>query len=129
MWIDSMLRGTDTAPLDRVIQFTETRHQLLANNIANIDTPGYQMRDLSVQKFQQDLQKAIENRTVTCEEQSSVSSAKTDFNQYLLFHDRNNRSIEKQVTQMTENAVLHNTAVELLRSRYTLLEKAISLKP
>ncbi|MFA5865082.1 MAG: flagellar basal body protein [Phycisphaerae bacterium] len=128
MWFENVVGSANTAVLDRVIGFTEARHKVLANNIANIDTPGYKMQDLEVKKFQQDLQSAIDNRTVSTNSPSSPTG-KTDFNQYMLFHDQNNRSIEKQMSAITENAVLHNTAVELLRSRYTLLEKAITLKP
>ncbi len=129
MWFENVLSGANTAVLDRVIQFTEARHNVLANNIANIDTPGYKMRDLQVKKFQRDLQKAIDDRTLSSSSDGQSQTAKTDFSQYLLFHDQNNRSVEKQVTTITENAMLHNMAVELLRTKYTLLEKAISLKP
>ena len=126
MWFENIVGGSNTAALDRVIGFTEARHKVLADNIANIDTPGYKMRDLQVRQFHDDLKKAIDDRTLP---QDTQIEAKTDFDQYLLFHDNNNRSIEKQMTAMTENTLLHNTAVDLLRSRYLLLEKAISLRP
>ena len=32
--------------------FTEARHSVLAGNVANLDTPGYKTRDLSVETFQ-----------------------------------------------------------------------------
>lgn len=127
MWIDNIV-GRSNTPLDRVIQFTEARHNVLANNIANIDTPTYKMRDLQLSKFQADLAQAIESRSVDALEPPG-RMGRVDYNQYLLFHDQNNRSIEKQMTAITENAILHNTAVELLRSRYQLLDKAIALRP
>ncbi len=129
MWFEKVVGNSNTAVLDRVIRFTESRHQLLANNIANIDTPGYKMKDLGLKQFQSDLQEAIDRNQLSPETQSQEAAGQTDYGQYLLFHDQNNRSVEKQVAAITENAILHNTAVELLRSRYGLLEKAISLKP
>jgi flagellar basal-body rod protein FlgB len=129
MWFEQVVGNPDTAVLDRVIRFTESRHKLLANNIANIDTPGYKMKDLSVKQFQSDLQEAIDRNQLSPEAASPEAAGKTDYSQYLLFHDQNNRSIEKQVSTITENTILHNTAVELLRSQYSLLAKAISLKP
>jgi flagellar basal-body rod protein FlgB len=128
MWMNNIMSGVGTGPLDQVIQFTEARHKVLANNIANIDTPTYKMRDLQLAKFQQDLAQAIEARS-TGKMTSQGLPGPVDFQQYVLFHDQNNRSVEKQMTSLTENAILHNTTVELLRSRYLLLEKAISLKP
>ncbi|NLE29447.1 MAG: hypothetical protein GX629_07255 [Phycisphaerae bacterium] len=128
MILSEVFNNSETAPLDRLIRFTESRHKILVNNMANIDTPGYVMQDLDVSKFQQDLKKAIEHKTLACTQSTQPASAKTDYNQYLLFHDRNNRSVEKQVSQMTQNTLTHNVAVELLRNRYNLLEKAISLR-
>jgi flagellar basal-body rod protein FlgB len=134
MLIDSVFNNTGTEVLDRMTQFTETRHQILANDLANIDTPDYKMQDLNAAEFQQDLKKAIDNRSLTADSSSSSSDStdlesKTDYTQYLLFHDGNNRSPEKLITQMTSNTIMHNVSVELLRNRYSLLEKAISLQP
>jgi flagellar basal-body rod protein FlgB len=129
MLIDSLMKNTGTEVLDRVTQFTEARHQVLVNDIANIDTPDYKMQDLNVSQFQQDLKKAIDNRTLTSENTSTDTEAKTDYQQYVLFHDGNNRSPEKLISQATGNTILHNTTVELLRNRYSILEKAIALKP
>ena len=129
MLISGLLKNTGTEALDRVVQFTESRHQVLANNLANIDTPDYKMKDLDVNAFQKDSQKAVETRSFEPGSNGKTLSAKTDYDQYLLSHDGNNRSVEKQVSEMTANAVMHNVAVELLRNRFELLEKAISLKP
>jgi len=129
MWFENIFGGSNTAVMDRTIQFTEARHKVLTNNIANIDTPGYKMRDLEIKQFQNDLQKAIDQRSISSESSEAELTSSTDFNQYLLFHDQNNRSPEKQITTITENAVLHNIMVELLRNRYTLLDKAIALRP
>jgi flagellar basal-body rod protein FlgB len=127
--LNEIFNNSGTAPLDRMIQFTETRHKVLANNLANIDTPDYVMQDMNVKKFQQDLKKAIDRQTLDASPDQEDLTPATDYSQYLLFHDQNNRSIEKQVAQITENTVMHNVSVQLLKSRYDLLEKAIALKP
>ena len=113
--------------LERVIGFTEARHEILANNLANIDTPGYKMKDLDVGAFQKDLREATEARTHAATSKQT-QSAQIDYNQYLLFHDGNNRSIEKQISSMTQNGMVHNVATEILRSRYQILQLAIKGK-
>ena len=60
--ISSVIQGTTIPVLEQVVNFTQARHQVLAGNIANLDTPDYQVRDLSVETFQQRLQEAIEAR-------------------------------------------------------------------
>ena len=55
--------GRRTIPvLEQLVQFTQARHEVLAGNIANLGTPGYVARDLSVADFQARLQDAIEAR-------------------------------------------------------------------
>lgn len=124
MLLEGMFENAGVSILDRVIGFTAERQKLLANNIANIDTPGYKIRDLDIKRFQEDLKKAIESRNTHIE-----FSSKIDYDHYLLFHDGNNRSIDKLMTSAAKNALLHNVSVELLRSRYNLLEKAVALRP
>ena len=39
--------GSTSIPiLEQVVNFAEARHHVLAGNIANLDTPGYRVRDL-----------------------------------------------------------------------------------
>ena len=54
------LMGQTSIPvLEQVLNFTQTRHAVLAGNVANMDTPGYQTRDLSVDEFQTRLREAM----------------------------------------------------------------------
>lgn len=117
---ESLVTTSGISVLERVIAFTGARHELLANNIANIDTPDYKMKDLDVDAFNRDLRKAVNARTVGSDE------SKVDHEQYLLFHDGNNRSVEKQMTEITKNTMLHNAALEILRNQYQVLSRAIA---
>ncbi len=55
-----MFQSTTIPALQQTLAFTEKRHELLAGNIANMDTPDYRARDLSVSKFQSALAEQIE---------------------------------------------------------------------
>ena len=57
-----MFQSTTIPVLQEVVSFSQARHAVLAGNIANIDTPGYQARDLSVEDFQARLKQAIDDR-------------------------------------------------------------------
>ena len=48
--------------LEQAVNFGQARHNVLAGNLANIDTPGYKARDLSTALFQNRLKEAIETR-------------------------------------------------------------------
>lgn len=45
--------------LKQVAKFAERRQEVLAGNIANVDTPGYRMKDLPTKEFQAALREAL----------------------------------------------------------------------
>jgi flagellar basal body rod protein FlgB len=44
----------------------------------------------------------------------------------VLFHDRNNRDLERLMQGLAENTTTYRVAADLLRSRYDVLRTAIS---
>ncbi len=60
--LESLLQQTTIPILEKVTAFGQRRHQVLAGNIANIDTNDYKMRDLPVQDFELALKNAIQAR-------------------------------------------------------------------
>ncbi|MEL7337384.1 MAG: hypothetical protein AAFN70_14415, partial [Planctomycetota bacterium] len=50
--VGSMIGNTTLDALRQSAIFAERRHALLAANMANIDTPGYRSRDMSLADFQ-----------------------------------------------------------------------------
>ncbi|MEO1498032.1 MAG: flagellar basal body protein [Planctomycetota bacterium] len=58
-----MFLNNSTLPvLEQVVAFTQSRHGVLAGNIANLNTPGYQSRDLSPEAFEASLGEALAAR-------------------------------------------------------------------
>jgi flagellar basal-body rod protein FlgB len=126
MFIERMLSDGSTPLLEQVVKFTAARHNLIAENIANVDTPGYRQKDLSVQRFQQELRQRIDGRTsggvarldeVNIKPEQPVAG--------ILSHDGNNRSMEHLATDLAKNAMMHNMAIEMLRKQYQLMETAL----
>ncbi len=55
------LLNTSTIPLlEQMASFSERRQEVLAGNVANIDTPDYKMRDLPVADFKSAMKAAVE---------------------------------------------------------------------
>lgn len=57
---DRLLNTTSNTLLKQSAIFAERRQDVLAGNIANLDTPGYRMRDLPVSDFQAALKHAAD---------------------------------------------------------------------
>lgn len=129
--------------LERVIQFTSARHKLLSHNIANLSTPFFKPRDLDPAKFQAHLAEAVDDRrrrgpglahgplpmrsTWQMRFDDEGMELRPDAsNENILFHDRNNRDLERIMQDMAENTLAHNAAVEMIKSEFDILRTAIS---
>lgn len=132
--------------LEETIAFAERRHSILAGNIANMDTPGYKTRDLSVTAFQSSLKGMLDAERATDAAPSPgdgtlgldtgpgrASLARDqairevrDASTQILYHDGSDDNLESQITEIAKNQVMHSTAVALLKSQYRTLQMAIS---
>ena len=131
--------------LERMVQFTGARQELIAHNIANFSTPFYKPTDLDPAMFQEQLRDALGQRSrkpnpmrrdLELGSTSQVrmgrghASKQMQFrpgqqNENILFHDENNRDVERTMQDLVENALAHRTSVELLKSQFDLLRTAI----
>lgn len=127
MFLERLMNQTNAPLLERVLQFTASRADLLANNVANVDTPGYKQKDLSTDKFMEMLRRRVDQRD--SDPPGSVGFADIDEEishpAGLLAHDGNNRSMEKLMSDQAKNAILHNLIVELLRQQFMQLQAAL----
>lgn len=137
------LFNTGSMPvLERMAQFTQQRHATIVDSIANLSTPNYRPVDLDVDSFQAALADAVERRREATggpngdlplrdTRQLRVSrhgvQVRDSFrDENLLFHDRNNRSLERIMQDLAENAMTHNATMEMLRNQFQMLDVAIS---
>jgi flagellar basal-body rod protein FlgB len=139
--------NSSTIPLlEQVVNFTETRHGVLAGNIANLDTPGYRTRDVSPELFQQRLKEALESRHKPASATDGYGnygslSAYTasragpragglqqvaDSMKSILRHDDVDVGMEQQINAMVKNQSQHNLAIGIMSAQFRLLRAAIT---
>ncbi len=128
----SWLNESTIPALEQSVAFAQRRHMLLAGNIANKDVPNYKTRDLSVDDFQQALQESIS----AAKSPSSQSPGHTsrvdpsekvrDVRNQVMYLDGSDVSFEHQVTQISKNAMFHDTAIALMRSQFQTIRSAIT---
>lgn len=144
MLFENLLNRGVSPVLERVISFTQERHQVLTDNISNFDTVGYKMKDLSGEEFAQEMDRALKTRSqggagaplalrttrhLAWDARGHLQANRIDVeNNNILFQDDNNRFVEKQMSQMARNALMHNLSSDLLRQQFGLLGMAISGK-
>jgi flagellar basal-body rod protein FlgB len=134
--LSSLFQSTTIPVLEQAVSFAQARNTVLAGNIANIDTPGYQARDLSVEAFQERLKAAIQER----DNPSTLSPGEPEYRPVtplaevaktspsILRHDQGNVALESQASEMAKNQMQHNLALSLLVDQFRLLQSAISEK-
>jgi flagellar basal-body rod protein FlgB len=135
MMLTNIFQGTTIPVLQEVVHFAQARHEVLAGNVANIDTPGYKTADISPEVFQHRLRDAIEDRKSGGRLESAGAKDAgpgdplrrvRDSLKTILRHDESDVSMEQQVIEMTENQFMHNMAITLMTSQFRLLEAAVS---
>jgi flagellar basal-body rod protein FlgB len=141
--IENMVSTPVIRMLEQTLSFTEQRHGVLLENIANVSTPGYVQKDLSVAGFRAALRQAVEARRGsiqgTYEPQSTpdlafecggsrVRARASEAPMSVAFHDRGIRSMEYLMSEMGDNALAHNMTAQLLRGKYETISKAISMR-
>jgi len=129
MLIEGLMNRGNGALLEQVVNFASQRHKLLLDDIANADTPGFRQKDLSVERFSSMLRNRVdERRRYGVARFDDMESAVENPTRGILFHDRNNRSMEQLSTDLAKNAMMHNLAIELLRKQFQLMEMALREK-
>lgn len=143
MLIGDITNSGAIGSLELTVRFAAQRQRLIAHNIANLDTPDFRQLEVSPKGFQKALSEAVEERRRRTGgehgelrfsgngEVERASDGRLVFNPRtpsgnILFHDRNNRDLERLMQDNAENAAAFRVATDLLRSRYEILRAAIA---
>lgn len=109
--------------LDVAIRAEGLRQTAIANNVANIETPGYRRLDV---KFEELFEKALD----------SDGNLDLDEIQPVLFRPENTPvksngndvTLETEVGEMVKNSLRHKIFVRILDKKYRGMEAAINVK-
>ena len=139
--IDGVTNAGAIPVLERLVQFSGQRHRLIADNIANLSTPGYRPVDVSVDAFREKLGEAIDARRqrhgaaggdLEIEDTPGVRFTSAGVlldpqpaGENILFYDGNDRNLERIMQDLVENFMTFRAAAELLRNRFDLINTAI----
>jgi flagellar basal-body rod protein FlgB len=129
----SIVDGTTIPLLEKIAVFGERRNLVLAGNVANVDTPNYKRRDLPVEAFETALREVIRGGTARTDQASAgTAGLPSDLFQAslagspsLTFQDNSDRSIEREMMEMTKNLSMQRFAITLMNAQMGMLQAAI----
>lgn len=99
--------------IEQYLDLLSARQKVVASNIANADTPGYQTRDID---FQTEYRSLIEGGSPRATEVTGLANR----------NDGNNVSLDREARLLAENALRFSMASNLLRAQIRLVRSAIT---
>lgn len=120
----------NTRLLQKVMDLRSTNQRIIATNIANADTPGYNRK---VFKFEDQLQQAISgvNNGLTTTNSRHISTTPGNVNDVTGLvreieddtglGDENSVSVDTEMIALSENEILYETAAQLLKKKFDML--------
>lgn len=113
--------------ITRGLSYATARHEVLAKNIANAETPGYRARDLV---FEEHL-KGVSRPSAGVLPPGSGAGAVPGTRVVIAAdgparHDGNTVHVDQQMARVAENTLYQNTLVQLLANQFNALKQAIS---
>lgn len=114
----SLIDTPDMGLLERFLDLASYRQALVANNLANIDTPGYQTRDIL---FREELDRA-ENGI----NEDNLQPVALRVPGLIARPDGNNVSLDRESLLLLETQLQYHTATELIHTEFQILQEAIT---
>ncbi|MCC6620535.1 MAG: flagellar basal body rod protein FlgB [Deltaproteobacteria bacterium] len=122
---------TDTTNLSlrAALDLRWRRHELLAHNVANADTPGYRPKDL---EFEGVLEAAVERASAAAAPRAPggtgplVDQATVERGDVYDTLDENKVDMDREMARIADNALSYQTSMEVLRRRYGMIRGVVT---
>ncbi len=106
--------------LSKLLDLTTAKNKVIANNIANTNTPGFKKFEVS---FQKELKKAVESKNINKVKniQESITMSKDKSTR----KDGNNVDLDKELVTFYQMSDRHNVYLEILSKKFKGMIAAI----
>jgi len=109
--------------IDAGIRAESFRQKAIANNVANMETPGYRRIDV---KFEELLAKALDSSGSV--DLSKIKALIYQPKETPVKSNGNDVNLEAEVGEMVKNTLRHKAYVRLLNKKYKQMELAMNVK-
>jgi flagellar basal-body rod protein FlgB len=117
--------------LNSSLDAASKRNDIIANNIANVNTPNYKRKDIS---FETELKNAFANasedtvdaRVKNLDLSSMGQNVYTDYSELSYRYDGNNVDIDTENGILAKNQIKYNGLMELLNKDFSFLKSVMN---
>lgn len=113
--------------LAKLTDVTQLRQQVLAQNVANVNTPGYRRLDVHFEEaLAEQLAKRADSSTGDVPVQINATAQITEDQNTPTRADGNNVEIDLEMMRLNKNTLLGNTYLQLLATKLAMMKRAVS---
>lgn len=108
--------------LSELVGARSQRHQVLASNVSNIDTPGYEPKDIDFQNLVDSMQgKGIRMARTN----GKHFPAATSGGNLSIVRTGDRVDMDREMVSIAENHLMHNAAVEMLARKFKGIQNVL----
>jgi flagellar basal-body rod protein FlgB len=107
--------------LSDMVRGAALRHRILAGNLANVDTPGYEPKDASFSATLTEARQAAKGGEGTLRVETSIVSEPDGPAR----QDGSTVHLDRQMAKLAQNTLWHNAMLQMLSTRIGMLKTAI----
>ena len=135
--LERLFDNTSIPALSQALRFSELRHTYLANNVANVDTPGFKAMDLPEEEFRGILQRAIDAQRAGATQKlelgvsSNIRSSPEGFVAHAIRAgvdarvDGNDVSLDLELAKLSKNSMEYQILSKLMARRFAFLREVV----
>jgi flagellar basal-body rod protein FlgB len=135
--LERIFDNTSIPALSQALRFSELRHVYLANNVANVDTPGFKAMDLPEGEFREVLGRAIDAQRAGTTQKlelgvtSNIRSGPEGFVAHAIRAgvdarvDGNDVSLDLELAKLSKNSMEYQILSKLMARRFAFLREVV----
>jgi len=118
--------GSILGTLESYLQLTGSRERAISANMANVDTPGYQTRDID---FRSELNRAVTQASIMSEDGNPglvLTPVLREVRGLMERPDGNNVSLDREGLMLSETQLQYQIGIQLIKNHFHGLLQAIN---
>jgi flagellar basal-body rod protein FlgB len=120
MLMTELLRPEGLDLCAKMLDYAALRHKVVANNIANINTPNFRRSDV---EFAQELDRVLREKGI--EGVRNLRLRVTKPNETPIRADGNNASVDKDMAVLAENAITYQIYAQLIARKFRKIREIL----
>lgn len=124
------LFGHTISSLERGLNYSTTKGQVISQNVANVDTPNYKAKGVSFKEVFADVKADTLNAYKTDVKhidfkRSTKQPGVYDYSNFRYRHDGNGVDMDKEQADLATNQIYYNALIDRLNGKFSTLQNVI----